>query len=64
MKKFKVGGKAKIIHMPDRGSHLINKVVRIVPIGGLGYEDDDLCVKLEENGEMIFVKEDQLQTIS
>lgn len=64
MRKFRVGDKAKITHMPNKGSHLVNKVVIVIPIGGIGYEDDDVCVKLEDGGQMFFVKENQLQMIS
>lgn len=64
MKKFKIGDKAKIIQIPTKGSHLVNKVVTVVPIGGFGYEEDDVCVKLEDDGTIFFVKEHQLQKIS
>jgi len=63
MKLFKVGDKAKIIHMPEKGKHLLNEIVTVIPIGGFGIEEDDICVRTD-TGMMLFLKENQLTKIS
>lgn len=63
MKEFKAGDKARIVDMPKKGRHLIGEVVTIIPIGGFGYEDDDVVAVLE-NRSMLFLKEHQLERIS
>lgn len=63
MKIFKVGEKARIIHMPEKGKHLLNEVVMVIPIGGFGIEEDDICVTTD-TGMMLFLKESQLIKIS
>jgi hypothetical protein len=63
MQQFKVGDKAKIVHMPDKGKHLLHEVVRVIPIGGFGVEEDDVCV-VTETGMMLFLKESQLTKLS
>ncbi|OHB97678.1 MAG: hypothetical protein A2W74_09860 [Planctomycetes bacterium RIFCSPLOWO2_12_38_17] len=62
MKVFKVGEKAKIIDMPEKGKYLLNEVVTVTPIGGFGIEEDDICVKTD-TGIMLFLKETQLKKI-
>ncbi|HHT9104502.1 MAG TPA: hypothetical protein ACFYD7_01360 [Candidatus Wujingus californicus] len=62
MKVFKVGEKAKIIGMPEKGKHLIDEVVTVTPIGGFGIEEDDICVKID-TGMMLLLKETQLKKI-
>lgn len=62
MKEFKPGDKARIVEMPEKGRHLIGKVVTIGRIGGFGYENDDVAVKLE-NGDHLLLKEHQLEKI-
>ncbi len=61
MKKFKVGDKAIIIDMPEKGRHLIGKVVTIIPMGGFGYKKDDVAVMLLEDHRMLLLKEHQLE---
>ena len=63
MKEFQVGDKARIVETPDKGKHLIGKVVTICSIGGFGYEDDHVNAVLE-NGAMFQFKEHQLAKIS
>lgn len=60
MKLFKVGEKAKIIHMPEKGKHFLNEAVTVIPIGGFGLEEDDICVRTEA-GMMLMLKESQLK---
>ena len=60
MNTFQIGDKVRIIDPPAEGQHLTNKIGTICPIGGHGYEDDDVCMKLEEGGSLILIKEDQL----
>lgn len=60
MKVFQVGDKARLIQLPTERRHLINKIVTICPIGGYGYEDDDVCVQLEEGGSSFLIKEHQM----
>ncbi len=62
MKKFKVGDKAIIIDIPEKGRHLIGKVVTIIPMGGFSYEKDDVAVMLEDR-RMLLLKEHQLEKI-
>ena len=61
MKKFKVGDRSKIIDMPEKGRHLIGKVVTIIPMGGFSYEKDDVAVMLDRR--MLLLKEHQLEKI-
>lgn len=63
MKEFKAGDKARIVEMPEKGKHLINEIVTIIPIDGFGYEDDDVIAVLEDC-TMLFLKEHQLAKIS
>ncbi len=63
MKAFQIGDKARIIDAPERGEHLINKIVTICPIGGFGYEEDDVCAQLEDGGMLMFLKEHQLMKV-
>ena len=63
MKVFKVGEKATIIHMPEKGKHLLNEIVTVIPMGGHGIDDDDICVRTD-TGMMMFLKESQLRKIS
>jgi len=59
---FKVGDKARIIDMPKKGKHLLNEEVTVIPMGGLGIETDDVCVKTD-TGMMLYLKESQLKKV-
>ena len=61
MKKFTVGDRAKIIDMPEKGRHLIGKVVTIIPMGGFS-EKDDVAVMLDRR-MLLLLKEHQLEKI-
>ena len=63
MKVFKVGEIARIIHMPEKGKHLLNEVVTVIPMGGFGIEEDHICVTTD-TGMMLLLKESQLTKIS
>jgi hypothetical protein len=62
MKLFKVGDRARIICVPDKYNDLLNEVVTVVPIGGIGYEEDDICVILDSK-MMLYLKESQLTKV-
>ncbi|MBM4055650.1 MAG: hypothetical protein FJ264_13515 [Planctomycetes bacterium] len=62
MKMFKVGDKAKIIDMSEKGKHLLGEVVTVIPIGGFGIEENDICVKVD-TGMILHLKEHQLRKI-
>jgi len=63
MREFKVGDKARIVEMPEKGRHLIGEVVTIIPIGGFVPEDDDVGVRLENGEQLYYLKEHQLEKI-
>ncbi|HIL27161.1 MAG TPA: hypothetical protein EYG21_07235 [Nitrospinaceae bacterium] len=62
MTRFSEGDRVRIIAMPNNGKHFIFESGTIIPRGGIGYESDDIYVKLK-NGNIISVKEHQLNII-
>ncbi len=62
MKVFKVGDKPRIISVPEKEKHWINKVVTVVAMDGFGYEEDDICVRTD-TGQMLNLKEHQLKKV-
>jgi len=62
MKIFKVGDKAKIIDVTEKGRHLLNKQVTVIQEEGFGIEIDDVCVRTE-SGSVLRLKEHQLAKI-
>ena len=59
MKQFHIGDKVKIKDVPKEYKNCLNMKGVVIPIGGIGYPDDDVMVRLE-NSKIICVKENQL----
>ena len=62
MKIFKVGDKAQIIDVTEKGRHLLNKQVTVIQEEGFGIEIDDVCVRTD-SGSVLRLKEHQLAKI-
>ena len=63
MKAFKIGDKAIIVSMPEKGKSLVNETVTVIKLGGLGTEEDFVPVRTD-TGTMLLLKENQLKKIS
>ncbi len=59
MKQFHIEDKVKIKDVPNEYKNCLNMEGVVISIGGIGYPDDDVMVRLE-NGKIVCVKEDQL----
>jgi hypothetical protein len=61
MHSWKMGDRARIVLMPERGKHLVGQIVTVGRIGGFGIEPDDVAVR--GPGGMLFVSADQLAPV-
>jgi len=53
---FKVGDKARLVHMPPAGACHVGKLVTILPLGGFVFDDDAFLET--EDGARFMVTED------